>query len=116
MLKVKGQNLFPPQVDRVLFSYTEIDEYQGRLFIYENGRDSVEVRYSFALRPSDTAAFERHLVNALKEETHLTMRVREVPAEGLPHFTTPDVKARRWSDERQEGLIRAGGNLGEEIK
>lgn len=104
MLKVKGQNFFPPQVDRVLFSFSEVDEYQGRLFIDEKGRDNVEVRYSLSAAASDPTAFERRLVQALKDETHLTMLVREVSRDSLPHFVTPDQKARRWTDERHAGL------------
>lgn len=112
MMKVKGQNLFPPQVDRVLFSFSSIDEYQGRLFIDELGRDNVEIRYSLRERPRDIEEFERRLVAALQEETHLTMRVKEAAASDLPHFITPDQKARRWTDERQDGLKRASAESG----
>jgi hypothetical protein len=28
----------------------------------------------------------------------------------LPQWTTPDVKPRRWTDERQENLSTAGGD------
>jgi len=113
MMKVKGQNLFPPQVDRVLFSFSSIDEYQGRLFIDEHGRDNVEVRYSFREVPSDKTSFEQNLVAALKEETHLTIRVTEVSPEELPHFITPDQKSRRWTDERQAGLIKSSAQTGD---
>jgi phenylacetate-CoA ligase len=113
MMKVKGQNLFPPHVDRVLFSFESIDEYQGRLFIDEHGRDNVEVRYSFREKPGDKTSFERNLIAALKEETHLTMRVTEVAPDELPHFITPDQKARRWTDERQAGLIKSAAQTGD---
>lgn len=110
MLKVKGQNLFPPQVDAVVFSHQFVDEYQGRVFIDESGRDNVELRLAFTVPPPDPVGFQRDLVAALKRETHLTMRVREVPAADLPHFITPDKKARRWTDERHAGLAATTGS------
>jgi phenylacetate-CoA ligase len=104
MLKVKGQNVFPPVVDRVLFAYPFIDEYQARVYIDERGRDNVELRYAVKDQPPDKAEFERELVARLKKETSVTMRVSEVAPRDVPHFITPDKKARRWTDERHAGL------------
>ena len=39
MVKVKGENVFPPEVDEIVFARPEIGEYQARVFIGGKGRD-----------------------------------------------------------------------------
>jgi phenylacetate-coenzyme A ligase PaaK-like adenylate-forming protein len=43
------------------------------------------------------------LAHKIKEMTYVTMRLEEVPHGTLPRF---EYKARRWTDERIEGLER----------
>jgi len=50
----------------------------------------------------DAPLFKR-LSDKIKEVTQVTMRVEEVPHGTLPRF---EYKARRWTDERVEGLER----------
>jgi phenylacetate-CoA ligase len=106
MLKVKGQNIWPPSIDSLVLSYPFVDEYQATIYIDEKGRDQVELRYALR-QETDVGAFEREVVHRLKEETLLTMKMRRVEADELPHYTTPDKKARRWTDDRHAGLARA---------
>ena len=104
MLKVKGQNIWPPSVDEMVLAYPWVDEYQARIYIDERGRDQIELHYGLKQRPPDPAAFEKELGGRLKAQTNLTMKVSEVPASDLPHYVTTDQKPRRWKDERHAGL------------
>jgi phenylacetate-CoA ligase len=104
MIKVKGQNIWPPTVDEMVLAYAWVDEYQARIYIDENGRDQIELRYGLKKPPPNQVAFEKELADRLKADTNLTMRIREVPASELPHYTTSDNKPRRWKDERHAGL------------
>ncbi len=111
MLKVKGMNIWPHEVDQLVLAHPEVDEYQARIFIGEKARDDVELRY--ALKPQvaaapgfDREAFRLVLVGQIKEAIGITVRPFEVTPDELPHFTTPDKKSRRWTDERQAGLAR----------
>ncbi len=111
MLKIKGMNVWPHEVDQLVLAHLELDEYQARIFIGDKARDEVELRY--ALKPQaavapgfDRAAFEGTVVGEIKAAIGITVRAREVASEELPHFITPDKKSRRWTDERQAGLAR----------
>ena len=44
MIKVKGQNVFPTEVDEIVFARREVGEYQARVFIGDSGRDVAEMR------------------------------------------------------------------------
>lgn len=106
MLKVKGQSIFPSELESVIFSHAEIDEFQARAFIGDKGRDEIELR--FAVKDShvgeDAARVQQILTRDLKEITNVTFKVSTVAASDLPHFTSPDKKARRWTDDRHAGL------------
>jgi hypothetical protein len=54
----------------------------------------------------DPDELSRDLLRELKEATNVTFRVHCVPTESLPHFTSPDKKARRWTDDRHAGLAK----------
>ncbi len=112
MLKVKGQNIWPPDIDALLFSHPEIDEYQVRTHIGEKGRDEIELTFSvkegFESRQDD---MQRELTRELKAATDITFRIQSASADALPHFDTPDKKPRRWTDERHAGLAQGVGQL-----
>ena len=105
MLKVKGQNLWPPTAEVLVFSHECIDEFQARIFIDDHGRDQIELRYCTKPDVRLPADLDSQLVAQLKEETNITMLVRRVPAERVPHWDEPDKKPRRWLDERHTGLL-----------
>ena len=44
----------------------------------------------------------------LKGRTNVNFDLRVVPVADLPQWTTPDVKPRRWTDERQANLSTGG--------
>jgi len=109
MIKVKGQNVFPTEVDEIVFGHPEIGEYQARVAIGPSGRDIAEMRVGIAHGPLDRPGVEAALEalgNELKATTNVSFQLRPVPLSELPQFTTPDSKPRRWTDERQTDLAR----------
>jgi phenylacetate-CoA ligase len=105
MMKIKGSNVWPAMVDGLLFSYPEVDEYTGRVWIDEKGRERVLIR--LALKPSVSLSVEEknklleEFARELGKRTGISMEISEVRREELPVY---EFKARRWSDERNKGL------------
>ena len=104
MMKIRGNNLWPQAVDAVVFAHGEIRDYRGRVFT-RDGKTAVEICVAFADHASGVAAPRRadlleSVRQAIKERTNVLMEVREVPRSALPEFA---LKARRWTDERQQG-------------
>lgn len=109
MLKIKGQNVFPTEVDEIVFARAAIGEYQTRVFIGDSGRDVVEMRVGLIDGPDDpgVATTLDGLRRELKDATNVSFDLKPVPLGDLPQYTTPDAKPRRWSDERQADLGRS---------
>jgi phenylacetate-CoA ligase len=106
MIKIKATNVWPQTVDEAVFSFDEIDEYNGRVLIAENGLEVAEVKIEFKNMPlekGEKADLIRKLSEKIKETTQVSMKVEEVPHGTLPRF---EYKVRRWTDERVEGLER----------
>jgi len=104
MIKMKGINVWPAAINDVIFSFPEIDEYNGRVYIDEKGSEHVKVTFEF--KQSVTA-------EELKKSTLLGLRERMRDKVGLnfefeaaPYGTIErfEYKTRRWTDERKEGL------------
>jgi len=112
MLKVRGQNLWPDSVGATIFAHSEIEEYQGVVWVDETGRERIKISLEF--RPGQLGPAERdsmcdHLGMEIKKRTDLTMEVAEVSHGTLPRF---EQKARRWKDERQSSRKEAVSRLG----
>jgi phenylacetate-CoA ligase len=106
MLKIRGNNVWPLTVDTAVFSFREVAEYTGRVFVDAAGRTEVELRVALKPGTGDPAAVPPVIAEKVKGVTNVMMSVRIVPREELPVFT---YKARRWVDERQTGLAGKGG-------
>ena len=106
MIKIKATNVWPQTVDEAVFSFEEIDEYNGRVYIGEGGQEIAKVCVEFKKTPLDDQVkgdILRNLSGKIKEATQVTMKLEEVPHGTLPRF---EYKVRRWNDERVEGLER----------
>jgi phenylacetate-CoA ligase len=106
MIKIKASNVWPQTVDEAVFSFDEIEEYNGRVFIDENGQEVARVSLEFkktGLDDSAKASILHRLAAKIKEMTQVSMALEEVPYGTLPRF---EYKVRRWTDERIEGLER----------
>ena len=106
MIKIKATNVWPQTVDEVVFSFSEVEEYNGRVSIAEDGREMAEVFVEFKKGDLDRNTRNRilgKLGEAIRDRTQVSMKVKEVPHGALPRF---EYKARRWKDERLKGLDR----------
>lgn len=106
MIKIKATNVWPQAVDQAVFSFPEIDEYNGRVFITDTGMEVAKVSVEFKKVSMDAelkGSILKKLNDKIKEATQVTMAVEEVPPGTLPRF---EYKVRRWTDERIEGLER----------
>ncbi|MBU2497268.1 MAG: hypothetical protein KKE57_00035, partial [Proteobacteria bacterium] len=51
MIKIKATNVWPQTVDEAAFSFDAIDEYNGRVFITEDGQEVAKVSVEFKKGP-----------------------------------------------------------------
>ena len=106
MIKMKMTNVWPQLVDDVIFAHEAVDEYNGRVYLDEAGRECVSVKLEFkqglaeGARRADIVGL---IARTLKEKTQVTMEVEEAPFGVIERF---EFKARRWTDERKTGLDR----------
>ena len=106
MIKIKATNVWPQTVDEAVFSFDEIEEYNGRVYITEDGQEVAKVSIEFkkiVLDDKIKAIILKKLKDKIKEMTQVTMKIEEVSHGTLPRF---EYKVRRWTDERVEGLER----------
>lgn len=101
MIKMKGANVWPEAVEEVLFEGKEVDEYQGRVYIDEQGREQVVLTVEFRSnlpqeRKQQILAF---MPEKIRTKVDVTMKLVET-SEPLPRS---DFKVRRWTDERLKG-------------
>ncbi|MBI4320622.1 MAG: phenylacetate--CoA ligase family protein [Chloroflexi bacterium] len=112
MIKMKVQNVWPEAVDAVVFSFEEVEEYNGRVFVDDRGREEIDLLVEFKNRPQDEASKKQRMA-AMSEEVRrvigVTMNVREAPHGSLERFI---FKTRRWTDERRKGLERVKYTVG----
>ncbi|HBF43777.1 MAG TPA: phenylacetate--CoA ligase, partial [Desulfobacteraceae bacterium] len=47
MIKIKATNVWPQAVDKAVFSFGEIDEYNGRVFITDDGLEVAKISVEF---------------------------------------------------------------------
>lgn len=104
MIKMKATNIWPSTIDEVMFSHVEIDEYNGRVLIDEQGRERVQVRFEFkpgVVSEDLRRAIAGKLPGELRDKTGMTIEAEAVPFGTVERF---EYKARRWKDERMSGL------------
>lgn len=106
VLRVKGQNLWPEAVERVVFKHDEISDFRGLVTYDGTSRECVEIRLEFAGSASVSRRAElRELISAsLKDETGLRIDVLEAPANGAT-VRSGTFKISRWTDARQRVLF-----------
>lgn len=106
MMKIRGNNVWPATVDGVVFAHPDVAEYVGRVYVDDQGRTEVEIRFatkSGAADGSTVDALAAAMASEIKSKTNVSMRLRAVPRSELPTF---EYKARRWTDERKQGYAQ----------
>lgn len=104
MMKIRGNNVWPTMFDAAVFAHPEVGEYKGRVYT-RDGKTEVEVKIAVADHQTGLSADERKRLlqsvrNAIKERSNMWVDVCEVPRAEFQGFA---YKARRWTDERQDG-------------
>jgi phenylacetate-CoA ligase len=106
MMKVRAQNVWPEAIDAIIFLHSEIEEYQGRVYVDERGRERMDVKIEFkpAMLSEETKSrLLNDLASELRRGTGVSMDLSEAPNGSLERFV---FKTRRWTDERKQGLER----------
>ncbi|HVM50487.1 MAG TPA: phenylacetate--CoA ligase [Candidatus Acidoferrum sp.] len=99
MLIIRGVNIFPQQIERVLMAFPQV----GRNYVIViEGLDNMTIRVELAASGFDgqvehLAALQKQLVEKLKAETWVTPKVDLLPAGSLP---VTEGKAKRVIDKR----------------
>lgn len=104
MIKIRGQNLWPDAVDKIVFAKGDVEEYAGKVYLDAEARETVELRIEFVpqagLSDDQRAQRVRELTRDIHSKLNVRMDVREAPYLSLPRF---EFKVRRWTDERRAG-------------
>jgi phenylacetate-CoA ligase len=104
MMKIRGQNLWPDAVDKLVFADEAVEEYRGLVYLDPDGRETVKLSLEFRPQCGWGADQRRQRLAAFADEIqqklNVRMAVEEVPYLSLPRF---EFKTRRWVDERRAG-------------
>jgi phenylacetate-CoA ligase len=103
MLKVKGCNVWPDQVDDIVLHLEGVIEYQANVVISERGRDEIELRFA-TTAPETAEAMVSEIKARFKSSFGLTPIVLPVERDALEIRYGDGGKARRWKDLRQEAM------------
>lgn len=105
MIKVKGMNIWPQALDEVMFSYSEVEEYNARVIVDSKGREVVEVLIEFKGKVNQKKRGEllSILSSQLQQKTGINMQTLEGKPGEVQHF---DHKPKRLRDQRQESLAK----------
>lgn len=105
MLKIRGMNLWPEAIDAIVLAHPEVDEYNGRVGVAENGREVARVVLEFKVGVSSDQEHRSRVINQLrsqiKERTGVAMEVREALTGEIERFA---YKEKRWKDQRLQQL------------
>ena len=104
MMKIRGQNLWPDAVDKIVFSLGDMEEYAGLVYVDKEGRETIEVSIEFKqsnlMGDADRARRVKEISTEINQKLNVRMDVQETPYLTLPRF---EFKTRRWTDERRVG-------------
>lgn len=104
MMKIRGQNLWPDAVDKIVFSDDTVEEYAGLVYVDAEGRETVELSVEFkpgaGLSDDQMTQHAVAISREIPQKLNVRMDVRVAPYLSLPRF---EFKTRRWTDERRAG-------------
>jgi len=105
MIKMKAVNVWPEAVDAIIFSISDIEEYNGKVWIDEKGREQVSVMVEFKTKCSlslvERTALLEKISGEIRDNIGVSMLLKEVAYGSLPHF---EYKPRRWTDDRHKSI------------
>lgn len=109
MLKIRGVNVWPEAVERLLLAHPEVRDFRATVRRRQDGADELEIRVA----PRRGEAIAPALLGALAEEVRAATMVRpHLLVDGAIADIAGAYKIRRWSDERPRfaGASEGGGD------
>ncbi|MFT7617574.1 MAG: phenylacetate-CoA ligase [Planctomycetota bacterium] len=101
MLLIRGTNVYPRAIEEIVREYSEIEEFQIRVWNTENLVDEITVRLEF--NPESTGDHQETMATIASDlkRNHegLRINIEEAEAGALPRF---ELKAKRLIDERKK--------------
>lgn len=111
MMKIRGLNVWPDAVGRVVFDHPEVAEYRGEVWVDDRGAEVVrlDVEFHSGVNADRRRTLLPELAGGILRRTGLRVTVTEwdgpslleSPAGGLDAHT---LKVRRWTDRRAASL------------
>jgi phenylacetate-CoA ligase len=99
MLKIKGVNVWPDAVDRILFDGSRIQEYRALVdSMPGSGSETVTIEFETLSSEDLDPSWIEGLASQIRREIGFSATLVHVPANSLPRF---DSKPRRWIDGRR---------------
>ncbi|MEQ9126231.1 MAG: hypothetical protein RIM80_27120, partial [Alphaproteobacteria bacterium] len=99
MMKIRGMNVWPQHIERILLGHPEIGEFRGEALRRVDGSDELLLR----IRPNGGAGDIDALIDSLTDEVRreTMIRPRILLDCDIPD-SAGDYKVRRWQDRRKE--------------
>lgn len=98
MVKVKGVNIFPGQIDELLSSVPGVSSEYTAEIVHENGKDSMTLSFE-AIKGADHESLEKNVIQTFKARIGITINAKAVPMGALPRSMK---KTQRIFDKRYE--------------
>lgn len=100
MMKIRGMNVWPHTIERLLLAHPLIAEFRGEARRQADGSDELLIRVRTTSTTPDAAPLLQTLTDDIRRET--LVRPRIVVDDTIPD-AAGDYKVRRWQDTRNTG-------------
>lgn len=107
MFKIKGNNVWAAEMERTLFSFSDVQEFRGVVKLDAKGRDNLFL-YISTRSGVNRESLDVKIVETFKERFGFRPLISYVDLSDLPEWHSPERKARRFEDERAAHLATEG--------
>lgn len=84
MMVLRGVNIFPIQIEKILLQFKELSTNYLITLTTDNDNDNMTVEVELASQPADSASLAKEITRRLKDEILLTPHVKLLPLGTLP--------------------------------
>ncbi|MCQ2225950.1 MAG: phenylacetate--CoA ligase [Paludibacteraceae bacterium] len=84
MMVLRGVNIFPIQIEKILLQFKELSTNYLITLTTDNDNDNMTVEVELASQPADSVALAKEITRRLKDEILLTPHVKLLPLGTLP--------------------------------
>lgn len=107
LMKIKGQNVWPADMEKALFSLEHVREFLGEVAIGPKGRDELYLRVALTTDEDGVKTrMSQEILSVFKSQFNISPQLSFVDVTELPQWQTPERKSRRFHDIRQKGLAQ----------